>query len=43
MKNTAKWLPYNAPASRHFMLTRPVLPTAVTWELNYENAQIRGY
>ena len=30
-KTTAKWLPYNAPASRHFTSTRPVLPTAVTW------------
>ena len=40
MKTIAKWLPYNAPANRHFTLTRPVQATAVTWGLNYENAQI---
>ena len=43
MKTTAKWLPYNAPASQRFTLTRPVPPTADTWGLNYENAQIREY
>lgn len=42
-KTTAKWLPYNAPASQHSMLTRLVPPTADTWGVNYENAQIRGY
>ena len=42
-KTTAKWLPYNALANQHFTLTRPDPPTAVTWGLNYENAQMRKY
>lgn len=40
MKTTAKWLPYNAPASQRFTLTHPDPLTADTWGLNYENAQI---
>ena len=39
-ENHRQVVPYNAPASQHYTLTRPVLPTAVTWGLNYENAQI---
>ena len=42
-ENHRQVVAYNAPTNRHFMLTRPVHPTADTWGLNYENAQIRGY